>query len=795
MENNTTTYTAIIDTQVKGEDQVKELNQTVEDGDKKFLSLRRQIRETTVQLQSLADKGKDNTDEFRKLSEHLKELQVQQKKVAFEAKNTTDKLAELPGPIGLVGKTLKDAKESVEVFGKSIYVALGIIGLIIAAFLAFKESLSRTEEGQKKLAAITEAFEKIMNALFAVIEPIAMAFADFITQMLKSKDVMNALSVTMGVLAATFESVFAVVKGLGQFIVGNFINAFKTLISVGEATGKVLKGVFTFDYDLIKQGVTQAGQAVTKGFDSFVDNAKAAGTGIANGVVHAVTDGFKAGEHAFDEGSKRMTEKEKEAAKKRKEEAKKNAEAAEKILAEIALQKLDEREAALLKVKQKHDEDKKILQKAGIKDFTDLELGYQNEIKKINDKFDEAAKKKAEEDLKKKKDDAQKGIDNRVGLLDEEAKTLELKSKDAYDKRIQIVNDKEQLLLSNAYLTEKERTKIQTDAIAARAGIEKEAIDNQILIIDNNAHVLATHEKDNYDDRLDLINQKEQLELSNEQLTEAQRQAIRIKAGDERLALAKEQTDEQLLDLQNQTDAIGVTYEKQLQLLDEKTKIELSATNLTEAQRTKITQDASKQRIAIALSEKQSRAEIANAEWEIVAGFGSLLQQLAGKNKKIAIAGVVLEQAAAIGKIVVNTGIANAKAVASSPLTFGMPWVAINSISGALGVAGAVAAGAKAIQQINSSDSGTPASGTTIPSAEAGGGGGAPVAEPTLPTLPTTTAPTITGSTQASANTQLAATIANTTGKPVRAYVVGSDITSQQSLDRKTNVAATFSVS
>ena len=159
MADNTTTYTAIIDTQVKGEDQVKELNQTVEDGDKKFLSLRRQIRETTVSLQSLADKGKDNTDEFRKLSEHLKELQVQQKKVAFEAKNTTDKLAELPGPIGLVGKTLKDAKESVEVFGKSIYVALGIIGLIIAAFLAFKESLSRTEEGQKTLAAIPEAFE------------------------------------------------------------------------------------------------------------------------------------------------------------------------------------------------------------------------------------------------------------------------------------------------------------------------------------------------------------------------------------------------------------------------------------------------------------------------------------------------------------------------------------------------------------------------------------------------------------------------------------------------------------
>jgi hypothetical protein len=630
--------------------------------------------------------------------------------------------------------------------------------------------------------------------VFAVIEPIAMALADLVIGLLENDKVMKVLSTTMGVLSGTFTAVLGVAKEVGGFIINNLVNSFKTLIGVASGAGKVLKGVFTFDLDLIKEGVTQAGTAITTGFNSFVDNAKKAGTDIGKGVVGAVTHGFKSGEHAFDEGSKRMTEKEKEAAKKRGEEAKKNAEAAEKVLAEIALQKLDEREAALLKAKQKHDEDKKILQKAGIKDFTDLELGYQNEIKKINDKFDEAAKKKAEEDLKKKKDEAQKGIDDRVALLDQEAKTLEVKSKDAYDKRIQIVNDKEQLLLSNAYLTEKERTKIQTDAIAERAKIEKEAVDNRILEIDNNAHVLATHEKDNWDDRLALINEKEQLELSNEQLTEAQRQQIRIKAGDERLALAKEQTDEQLLDLQNQTDAIGVTYEKQLQLLDEKTKIELSATNLTEAQRTKITQDASKQRIAIAMAEKEARAQIANAEWEIVAGFGSLLQQLAGKNKKIAIAGVVLEQAAAIGKIVVNTGIANAKAVASSPLTFGMPWVAINTVSGALGVAGAVAAGAKAIQQINSADSGTPASGTAIASSNAGGSA-APVAEPTLPTLPTTTAPTIQGNTQASANTQLAATIANTTGKPVRAYVVGSDITSQQALDRKTNVAATFSVS
>ena len=96
------------------------------------------------------------------------------------------------------------------------------------------------------------------------------------------------------------------------------------------------------------------------------------------------------------------------------------------------------------------------------------------------------------------------------------------------------------------------------------------------------------------------------------------------------------------------------------------------------------------------------------AELDLVQQGAGLLKEIAGKNKKLATAAVVVEQAAAIGKIVVNTGIANAKAVAASPLTFGQPWVTINTISGLLAAATSVAAGVKAIQQINSADSGAP---------------------------------------------------------------------------------------
>lgn len=185
MADNTTTYKAVIETEVTGTKEVEDLGKAVDDSGEKFVSLRRQIRETTVELQSLADKGQDNSEQFRTLSEHLKELQVQQKKVAFEAKNTTDKLAELPGPIGEIGKTFKDAKESVEIFGKSTVIALGVVGAIVAAFLAMKDALSKTAEGQELLSKVSDAFGKVMAPIFALLEKVGIPLFEALAKYLE----------------------------------------------------------------------------------------------------------------------------------------------------------------------------------------------------------------------------------------------------------------------------------------------------------------------------------------------------------------------------------------------------------------------------------------------------------------------------------------------------------------------------------------------------------------------------------------------------------------------------------
>jgi len=169
-------------------------------------------------------------------------------------------------------------------------------------------------------------------------------------------------------------------------------------------------------------------------------------------------------------------------------------------------------------------------------------------------------------------------------------------------------------------------------------------------------------------------------------------------------------------------------------------------------------------------------AEIANdiavqqAKFGLATQLGQTLQQLAGKNKTAAIAGVIIEKAAAIGQIISNTGIANAKAVAALPVTAGQPFVGINTISAGLSIASTLASTQKAIQDIRSSGPGTA-------SAVGGGSGGGAAS------IPTTQAPSfnIVGS---DPQNQLAQTLATQTDKPVKAFVVSGDVTTAQSLDR-----------
>lgn len=566
------TYSVVIDTDVKGEDKLEKTQQTVEETGDSFNTLQRQIRDTKKALQEAAAAG--DKARFNQLKDQLNDLNDELEAVQTSSKEFKDQLSELPGAAGAAGSAIGGVEKQFKLLAAN--PILIVITAIVGAFMALRESLQRTEEGQAKLAKISEGFSKILNGLFAIIEPLAMTIADLVIAFMENETVMKVLSTTAGVLSASFRVILAVGKALYDLVVNNLINAFTALTGVASGVGKVLKGVFTFDLDLIKEGVEGVKSAVVAGFNATVENIKATANAIVDGVVDGVTNGFDAGVTAFKTGYARLSAEQKKAL---------------------------EEQRAFNETMRRLNADLKAVDMQG-----------QTEIKS----FTEETNKAILEGLKR-------------NLLE-------------------------------------------------RVNITKYA---------------------------------------NDQMLQAQR-------------------------------------------------------------------IASQQSLEIRAAELAEKDAINQAELNIAAGFGNLLQQIAGKNKKLAIAGVIVEQAANIAKIISNTAAANAKSVAASPLTAGQPWVGINTATAALSIASSIAAASKAIQQINATEG-----------AAVGGGSGAGMTamSANIPTPSTGRAavPQMQGSAIGgeSATSQIANTIRGAI-QPVRAYVVGNDISTQQQLDRRLGAAATM---
>jgi len=104
---------------------------------------------------------------------------------------------------------------------------------------------------------------------------------------------------------------------------------------------------------------------------------------------------------------------------------------------------------------------------------------------------------------------------------------------------------------------------------------------------------------------------------------------------------------------------------------------------------------------------------------------------------------------------------------------------------GAIAAATVIAAGLLQVKKIVSTKVPAPPGTKNIGS---GGAGGASASVPQTPVPQIQTANAITGDT----GSQIAQTIAESTQRPIQAYVVSTEVSSTQALDRRTNTAATF---
>jgi hypothetical protein len=370
------------------------------------------------------------------------------------------------------------------------------------------------------------------------------------------------------------------------------------------------------------------------------------------------------------------------------------------------------------------------------------------------------ANAKAAADKKKKQEEAAAAEKKR---LEDEAKNLDAANKVLTEAYIATLEQRDQEIFKAG--------QAQNERLLA---LEKAGIKDKSSVLEQGRLEIAAINKKYDDEEAKKIEEKKKKDDEDAK-----------KKAEEDKAKVDQKRQDDLLGLDTQLQFENLSFERRKELIDEKERVLLSDKDLTENQRTAIQRAAAAERQNIDIAELDAKAEIQNAYIDLAGQFGSLLQQIAGKNKKVAIAGIIIEQAASIGRIIANTAVANAKAVAALPITFGQPFVTINTISAALGIASTIAGAAKSISQINSSDSG------------AAGGGGASLprssgASVSAPTVASATAPQIQGTAAATPGAQIADTIAASSGKPVKAYVVSGDISSQQALDRRTSNAATF---
>jgi hypothetical protein len=181
---------------------------------------------------------------------------------------------------------------------------------------------------------------------------------------------------------------------------------------------------------------------------------------------------------------------------------------------------------------------------------------------------------------------------------------------------------------------------------------------------------------------------------------------------------------------------------------------------------------------------------------ELVGAVGGLLQQIAGKNKALAITGLVLEKAAAIATVVIQTAKGIAAATAAAAPLIANPFTAIpaavmlaksilmQKISAGIAIAGIGIGAAQGIAAINQASSGSSGSGGTLPDLGGGDSGGGGSIPDTGGGIPPDIASDGGGSRRAPSG--------GGGGGSVRAYVIQTDISNAQQREQEIQNRARF---
>jgi hypothetical protein len=384
---------------------------------------------------------------------------------------------------------------------------------------------------------------------------------------------------------------------------------------------------------------------------------------------------------------------------------------------EAATERFDKGAAKMTKTQKKNAAD--------AKDIADKALAERLKNMEAQDKLDEAQLEKMKE--------------QELALATSEQQKLDIEkafAKKAYDMKIKDINDKMALYKKDSVEYKNllaDRTKLEGDYIKETTGYADKQKD--------------LDKKKKEEDKVDELNKLKEA-LGEKKLTQEEYEdavyELEKKYAEDKKALAdiegkriddliarkkKKAEDERAIlfqSLQNEIDTIdkkNAKYDNDFALdqerlaakklaLEEQRALELQAAEADKVKQLEITKkyadaiyNVENELTNNQKAQIQARIDLQNMYGDAVQQFGALLQQVAGKNKGLAKAGLIVEQAAGVAKVIINTQAAAAKIAATSILGFADPRAILTYVMGGISVATAVAATVKGIRQIDAADS------------------------------------------------------------------------------------------
>jgi hypothetical protein len=494
-------------------------------------NLRKEIKRLEVEL----TKVEIGSKEFENLSEQLKDNRDKLDLVRAKSKDLLDSFSMLPGPIGQIGSSITSTSDKLKIFSsfnlkdvKGQFKAVGDDIKLVASNIGKATGITKLYE--TTVGGLTKVFSKLPIGLKAA----STAASGFGKALIATG--IGAIVIAVGALIANFDSLKSalmnLIPGLGKVadFVGGLINKFTDFVGItSEAEREQKKFIEGLESGLKKE--KENWEANADLYDEFTQRKVNANQKFKEKQIEILKDETKSEAEknklisAYRAQANREIEKaDKDRAKKNDEAAKaeldKNKQKNDKIIADNKAaadkdkqRRQEEQDAIVQNLKNNADTDEKVLRAALEKQFAIRNEGKEITIEQAKLQANEI-NKIVEDELNKDKEARQKAFDEKLkiaqefGKLELDTLNIDIETKkikygedsQEYRNAIQAKFDKQFELLNaeETALKEKEQTKdgLTQDELNRLAAIknERNALTNEVEKT-NNEQIASDIEK------------------------------------------------------------------------------------------------------------------------------------------------------------------------------------------------------------------------------------------------------------------------------------------------------------